>query len=40
MSAPAERLKYTFAEYLELDRESEYKLEYEDGEIFPLGQEL
>jgi Uma2 family endonuclease len=40
MGEPAQRLKYTFAEYLELDRKSEHKLEYLDGEIYPLGEIL
>ena len=40
MGEAAQKLKYTYAEYLELDRQSEYKLEYEDGEIYPLGEIL
>lgn len=40
MGDPAEKLKYTFAEYLELDRKSPFKLEYVDGEIYPLGEIL
>jgi Uma2 family endonuclease len=37
MGEAAEELGYTYEEYLELDEESEYKLEYLNGEIYPLG---
>jgi Uma2 family endonuclease len=40
MGEPAKKLKYTYAEYLDLDRASEYKLEYDDGEVYPLGEIL
>jgi len=40
MGEAAQKLKYTYEEYLELDRKSEFKLEYLDGEIYPLGEIL
>lgn len=40
MGEAAQKLKYTYEEYLELDRKSEFKLEYHAGEIYPLGEIL
>jgi Uma2 family endonuclease len=37
MSVPAEKHRYSAAEYLALDREADYKSEYVNGEIFAMG---
>ena len=36
MALPVKDKRYTAQEYLELERQAEYKSEFIDGEIFPL----